>query len=126
MITRSQRTASSEVKDPLVIDIMRSESRVDLNLAIPDALIYFRGHFPGFAVLPGVVQLDWALGFGKRYFPLQDALPEALRVKFRKLIRQGDRVTLSIRYLPARNRIEFVYSNTDGIFSSGQIGFVPP
>jgi 3-hydroxymyristoyl/3-hydroxydecanoyl-(acyl carrier protein) dehydratase len=124
MIMQSERTAGPDVKDPVVIDITRSEGRVDLTLTIPEELVYFRGHFPGFAVLPGVIQLDWALSFGKRYLPLQDASPQTVRVKFRKLIQAGDRVTLGITHLPARNRIEFIYSSMGDVCSSGQIGFL--
>jgi 3-hydroxymyristoyl/3-hydroxydecanoyl-(acyl carrier protein) dehydratase len=37
-------------------------------LRVPPTLEHFRGHFPGFPILPGVVQLDWAVRFGRLHF----------------------------------------------------------
>ena len=40
---------------------------VELDLAIGPELIYFQGHFPGYPVLPGIVQIDWAVQLADQY-----------------------------------------------------------
>jgi 3-hydroxymyristoyl/3-hydroxydecanoyl-(acyl carrier protein) dehydratase len=125
MSTPPAPLADSEIKNPEVISVTRSEDRVELSLLIPATLVYFRGHFPDFPILPGIVQLDWAIQYGKHNFALGPVLPTTIRIKFRKPIRPNHRVTLSLKYLRARNRVEFNYADADGACSSGQIGFEP-
>lgn len=115
----------SEIQHPEVVAVTRSDERVEMSLFIPEALLYFRGHFPGFAILPGVVQLDWAIQYGTRYFAPGAVSPSTIRIKFNKPIRPDHRVRLTLKYEPSRNRIQFDYADADGACSSGQIGFEP-
>jgi 3-hydroxymyristoyl/3-hydroxydecanoyl-(acyl carrier protein) dehydratase len=119
----SAEPAPDEITHPEIIGIARSEDRVELTLMIPDALLYFRCHFPNFAILPGIVQLDWAIQFGRQHYALGAVSPATIRIKFRKPIRPNHRITLSLKYLRARNSLEFNYADADGVCSSGQIGF---
>jgi 3-hydroxymyristoyl/3-hydroxydecanoyl-(acyl carrier protein) dehydratase len=111
-----------EVAEPLLIEVKVAENRAEMSLAIPRELIYFRGHFPAFAVLPGVVQIDWVMIYGRRYLKIGDATAQTLQVKFRKIIRPGDRLTLTIVNEPAHSRMQFSYASTEGTLSSGRIG----
>jgi 3-hydroxymyristoyl/3-hydroxydecanoyl-(acyl carrier protein) dehydratase len=117
--------ANFETRHPEVVGVERADERVELKLIIPESLLYFRGHFPGFALLPGVVQLDWAIQYGRDYFALGDVASDEIRIKFRKPIRRNHRVTLTLKHLPARSSIQFDYTDDDGACSSGQIRFAP-
>jgi 3-hydroxymyristoyl/3-hydroxydecanoyl-(acyl carrier protein) dehydratase len=117
--------ADPEIKEPEIVGVTRSEDRVELSLVVPRALLYFRGHFPNFPILPGIVQLDWAIHYGKLYFSFGAVSPITIRIKFRKPIRPNHRVTLSLNHLRARSSLEFAYSDAEGACSSGQIGFEP-
>jgi 3-hydroxymyristoyl/3-hydroxydecanoyl-(acyl carrier protein) dehydratase len=108
---------------PEILAITQSEGRVELNLLIPEELLYFRGHFPEFALLPGVIQLDWAIKFATQYFALGSVFATTIRIKFNKPIRPNSRLTLRLGYAPSRSSIEFEYADADGGFSSGRIGF---
>jgi 3-hydroxymyristoyl/3-hydroxydecanoyl-(acyl carrier protein) dehydratase len=125
MSTLPAPSADSEIKNPEVISVTSAEDRVELSLLIPGALMYFRGHFPNFPILPGIVQLDWAVQYGRDHFDLGAVSPTTIRIKFRKPIRPNNRVTLSLKHLRARNSVEFTYTDADGACSSGQIGFEP-
>ena len=123
MSAPSERIAESGNQRPEISGVTRSAERVELKLVIPETLLYFRGHFPGFAILPGVVQLHWAIQYGSEYFALEALLPSTIRIKFRKPIRPGHRVTLILKFVASRNSIQFEYTGADGACSSGQIGF---
>ena len=118
-------SADSEIKNPEVISVTRSEDQIALSLMIPATLLYFRGHFPNFPILPGIVQLDWAVQYSREHFDLGAISPTTIRIKFRKPIRPNHRVNLSLKHLRARNSVEFSYTDAEGACSSGQIGFEP-
>jgi 3-hydroxymyristoyl/3-hydroxydecanoyl-(acyl carrier protein) dehydratase len=121
MTAEPQRTAP-DVTEPLLLEATATVNTVALSLAIPHELMYFRGHFPTLAVLPGVVQLDWVMNYGRHYFNLGDVAARTLRIKFRRLIRPGDRLVLTLSYQPPRNQIEFSYADREGVLSSGRMG----
>jgi 3-hydroxymyristoyl/3-hydroxydecanoyl-(acyl carrier protein) dehydratase len=112
----------AEVIEPLLLEVKVATNRVELSLAIPPDLIYFRGHFPNFAILPGVVQIAWVMDFAKRYFPIENAFVETLRIKFRRPLLPDDRLLLTLDYQPLRNQLDFTYAGSKGIASSGRIG----
>jgi 3-hydroxymyristoyl/3-hydroxydecanoyl-(acyl carrier protein) dehydratase len=112
----------AKVIEPVLLEAKIAASRVELSLAISHDLIYFRGHFPNFAILPGVVQIEWVMGYAKRHFPLENVSAGNLRVKFRRPILPGDRLLLTLDYQPLRNQLEFTYAGPTGIASSGRIG----
>ena len=125
MSASSQQSAACEIRHPEIVEVERSEEQAKLKLVVPEALLYFRGHFPGFAILPGVVQLDWAIQYGKQHFALGAVFASTIRIKFRKPIRPNHRLTLSLKYVRSRNSIYFDYADAEGACSSGQIGFAP-
>lgn len=84
----------------------------------------FAGHFPGDPVLPGVVQVDWAIRLaGVALGPL-GAFQGLDRVKFLQPLRPGDPVVL--RLAPAGpGRIGFRYERDGAPASSGTLVFAP-
>ena len=108
--------------EPVLLDEKLALSRVELNLMIPHDLIYFRGHFPNFPILPGTVQIEWAMEYARRYFDLASASVGTLQVKFRRPISPGNRVWLMIEHRVIRHQITFTYGRREGVASSGCIG----
>jgi acyl-CoA synthetase (AMP-forming)/AMP-acid ligase II/3-hydroxymyristoyl/3-hydroxydecanoyl-(acyl carrier protein) dehydratase len=109
---------------PLEPELLRKQ-QVDgewhLALAIPPDLAYFSGHFPQSPVLPGVVQVDWAMNLGQRLLDLPTRFAGMEVLKFQKLIRPGDEVWLTLRFDAERSKLYFTYRNADGACSSGRI-----
>lgn len=65
-------------------------------LSVPADSPYFKGHFPEFALLPGVVQVQWAKDIACRYWNLEVALFGVKALKFMSPIRPDDTVVLKL------------------------------
>src|SRR5277367_2709214 len=101
--------AGQRITEPVLLDEKLALNRVELNLMIPCGLIYFRGHFPNFPILPGIVQIEWAMEYARRYFGLALASVGTLQVKFRQPICPGDHLWLTLEHHVTRHQIAFTY-----------------
>lgn len=91
-----------------------------LQLQLPADLVYFDGHFPPAPVLPGAVQIAWALQLAAPRLGTSTSCRELEALKFQQLLQPGDRVTLSLR-LDARGKLHFSYRRGDIAYSSGRL-----
>lgn len=108
--------------EPVVLNARRKEDcGVELSLLLPEMLLYFRGHFPGFAILPGVVQVDWAMLLARRYLAMPTGAARTMRVKFARPIRPGADLTLTLDYNRASKMLHFEYRDRVYIYGSGRI-----
>ncbi|WP_313338900.1 acyl-CoA synthetase family protein [Stutzerimonas nitrititolerans] len=93
-----------------------------LELGVPVDLAHFSGHFPQTPVLPGVVQIDWAISLARQ---LIENLPPRFQgmevLKFQQLARPDDRLQLTLRFDAQRSKLHFSYRNGDAPCSSGRI-----
>ena len=60
-----------------------------------------RGHFPGAPVVPGVVQIKWAIALAQRYLAIGGGFAGMENVKFQRAMTPGSRVTLTLEYAAA-------------------------
>lgn len=111
---------------PVEVAVASSDARCQLTLYVPASLFWFRGHFPSFPILPGVVQLDWAITYGRLYFALGMATVAAMQMKFRRPVRPETRLTLALAHQAERHRLTFEYADAEGAYSSGQLSFATP
>jgi 3-hydroxymyristoyl/3-hydroxydecanoyl-(acyl carrier protein) dehydratase len=110
-------------RDALLLDEQRRDGVWTLTLRVPLDLAYFLGHFPQAPVLPGAVQIAWALAFAATRLdtPPRCHVMEALR--FQQLLRPGDRVDLTLHGDKARNTLHFAYRHGDKVYSSGRLAW---
>jgi acyl-coenzyme A synthetase/AMP-(fatty) acid ligase len=92
-----------------------------LELEVPLDLAHFTGHFPQTPVLPGVVQIDWALAIAQELMALPPRFAGMEVLKFQQLARPGDRLQLTLRFDAERGKLYFAYQNGDKACSSGRI-----
>ena len=95
--------------------------RVVLSLAAPADHPAFDGHFPGQPVLPGVVQLDWAMRLAAERFHLSQRAARDFQVKYRRIIQPGAALSLSLGIDRAKGRLSFEYRLGDDAASTGRI-----
>jgi hypothetical protein len=108
-------------KAPEVLEQVVVDGEWSLQLAVPPDLAYFSGHFPTAPVLPGVVQVEWALNLGQQFMNLPGRFAGMEVLKFQQLVRPGDEVQLHLRYDAARAKLYFAYRNEAATCSSGRV-----
>lgn len=109
------------VRIPQITALRASADGVEIDLAIGADLLWFQGHFPNFPILPGVVQLDWALDFARRHLHLEIPAARQFQVKYKAGIFPGDRVVLKLSHLPQKKRLAFEYMRDGAVCSSGHV-----
>ena len=85
----------------------------------------FDGHFPGQPILPGVVQVDWALRLGAEAFGPFGAFLGLEQLKFQAVIVPGEALDLQLAWDAAAGELGFTYSGAAGKKSSGFARFRP-
>jgi 3-hydroxymyristoyl/3-hydroxydecanoyl-(acyl carrier protein) dehydratase len=108
-------------KMPQVLEQIEADGEWSLQLAVPPDLACFSGHFPKTPVLPGVVQIDWALSLGRQLLPLPEKFAGMEVLKFQQLMRPADLVQLHLRFDSERGKLYFTYRNDTATCSSGRI-----
>ncbi|CAI8923407.1 Acyl-coenzyme A synthetase/AMP-(Fatty) acid ligase [Pseudomonas sp. IT-347P] len=108
-------------KTPEVLEQLETAGEWSLQLSVPPDLAYFSGHFPKAPVLPGVVQVEWALNLGRQLLNLTGPFAGMEVLKFQQLVRPGDEVQLHLRFDPERRKLYFAYRNDTATCSSGRI-----
>lgn len=99
-------------------DAQSAEVLLDLT---PD-LLWFEGHFPDFPILPGIAQVHLAVKWAEHLFGWTPPSAKLTRLKFRHVLRPGDKVRLKIARDPALNRLKFAFHLEDVIASEGYVG----
>ena len=107
--------------EPVILAERVDPPVAELVLTIPPDLRYLRGHFPDAPVLPGVVQLAWALELAKRFLGVAGAVHGIEALKFRQVIEPRARVTLTLTYAENTGKLHFSYESDRGPHSSGRI-----
>jgi 3-hydroxymyristoyl/3-hydroxydecanoyl-(acyl carrier protein) dehydratase len=106
---------------PEIDHVEHSEDTLTLSLTIPDTIHYFEGHFPQASILPGVVQVHWALYYLNQYFNMQVNDYKSVDVlKFQIVIKPSSQIKLCIKKLND-NKFSFNYSSENGNHSSGRV-----
>jgi predicted hotdog family 3-hydroxylacyl-ACP dehydratase len=78
------------------LDLRRVGSRVHARGRVPEDLPQLQGHFPGRPVLPGIVQLQWALDVAREQLGVTGA-PSALEaLKFRRPLLPAEEFELRV------------------------------
>jgi 3-hydroxymyristoyl/3-hydroxydecanoyl-(acyl carrier protein) dehydratase len=108
--------------DPIVLDTrVQTATGAEIDLAVPHDLRYFRGHFPGAPIVPGVVQIKWAVLFARRLFEVGGAFAGMKAVKFLEVMQPGTTATLKLDYSRASGELRFSFESGQARYSTGRL-----
>jgi acyl-coenzyme A synthetase/AMP-(fatty) acid ligase len=95
-------------------------------LHVPRTLVHFAGHFPGLPILPGVVQVDWAVRLAAAQVPAATNVASIDRLKFMAPVPPGAQLKLTLVHDASRQRIQFTYRLGERNCASGVIVYREP
>ncbi len=100
------------------------KERHEVAVEVPADYGWFEGHFPGYPILAGAVQLkELVLPAAKRAFPELDAVREMSRIKFTGRIVPGDRVTVVVERELGQPVVDFEVRKAKALCSAGRLAF---
>jgi 3-hydroxymyristoyl/3-hydroxydecanoyl-(acyl carrier protein) dehydratase len=102
---------------------MKDAERAVFELTVPRDLLYFDGHFASVPILPGVVQVDWVILYGRQCFDLPPVFRGLHALKFHRVIPPESPFTLELVHEPAKSCLSFNITSPAGHHASGRVLF---
>jgi acyl-CoA synthetase (AMP-forming)/AMP-acid ligase II len=109
---------------PVVLSHQSGAEEV-FSLGLPETHLVFQGHFQDNPILPGVVQVDWAIRLGQQAFGELGSFQAVTHLKFIGIIRPNEPLELRLTLDPDRVRMAFQYFVPSGRKASGVVVFTP-
>lgn len=94
----------------------------ELSLLFPSDLEIFKGHFPGFAITPGVVLIHSVVTISKEAFDIQGGL-EIPNMKFMSPISPDIKINLNLNWDLKRRVVLFKFYISQKVFAKGDLKF---
>ena len=114
-------TTTRRPRLPQLRELERQAQRVLLEVTAPASLLYFDGHFDVAPILPGVVQVDWAIHYGRQYFKLPTQFRGINALKFQQVIHPDTPVQLELVHDTIKGSLQFRYLSEAGQHASGRV-----
>ena len=121
--TSSALTALFDPRALQFIETTKTDRTVDYLLTVPGSLPFFQGHFPNFAILPGLTQIQWAVELARTGFPLPPYFAGIANLKFMKPIFPGSRVTATLSLAEDGQSVSFTYTSEGTCHAKGKLLF---
>ncbi len=106
---------------PNVIKDIRIPAGIELELFVSTDLEAFDGHFDSMPIIPGVVQIQWAIDFAKIYMGENEGFEVSCleKLKFQHVIQPDSYINLKLEVTD--NKLSFALSSDKKKYSSGRI-----
>ena len=98
-------------------------NQTELDLLVESDNPWFQGHFPAQPILPGVVQIGWAVHYANRLLGFKRELHQLEHVKFKRPILPGARLNLCLTSEPLTGRVRYQYRDALHAYASGTLDF---
>ncbi len=110
----------SKVAEPVAKNIIKTDKSWAADLVFLDDAEYFKGHFDGYPILPGVIQLHFVMRFIRLFFGTDARAYDISKLKFSNLILPNTTVHFELNKC-GDNEFSFSYENGDIKYSAGKI-----
>lgn len=105
---------------PRIVAEQRDDERITRTLEIPADLAGIEGHFEGYPVVPGVMQIGWALEAAAELLGAPPRVRQLDGVKFPALLRPESRVELEVVLDDGGERLRFTLRTGDETTATGR------
>lgn len=102
---------------PVLLDRTFGENNIIYKIFFYNQCNFFKGHFPDFKLVPGVLQLYLAKEFANIHFGLELGQGQWKRIKFSNIIKPDSIVNLKLEY--NRKQVTYEFYAEDKKYSSG-------
>jgi len=111
---------------PDVLSKLQTDDATMVELDIDPRLQAFEGHFDSFPIVPGVIQIQWALHFFQQIFHSESSaivwrINKVTALKFQHVIAPHSKVNLHLSFDEAKCCLTFKFSNEEHTYSSGKL-----
>jgi hypothetical protein len=122
--SETEARCSEPVRGPLVTGLqLRGASGLECGVRVPYDLAIFDGHFPTIPIVPGVVQVDWAVGLARARLRIGGRFNGITATKFRRLVQPGMNLALTLEHRRESGELRFEYRLGDVMASCGRVFF---
>ena len=120
----AEARCSEPVRSPFITGLQRLGARgLGCGVSVPYDLAIFGGHFPTIPILPGVVQVDWAVNLARTNLQVGGRFKGITATKFRRLVQPGMNLALTLEHRPESRELRFEYLLGDALASTGRVLF---
>ena len=88
---------------------------------VPLDLAYFGGHFQQFPLVPGAIEIHWAVSLAKKFYSENWQIERIENLKFQQFIRPNDLITIRLAEDKIKNKIQFQISVGEKNCAGGRI-----
>jgi 3-hydroxymyristoyl/3-hydroxydecanoyl-(acyl carrier protein) dehydratase len=110
---------------PIVSDVAPDPGAgsLDCRLRVPYDMAIFRGHFPSAPIVPGVLQVGWAVELACAYGLADGPMTGIAAAKFRRVLRPGMCLVARLERGPRPGQVHFRYTGGHAVVSTGRLQF---
>ena len=111
---------NSSVVEPIMRNATKTQEQFSADLTFLGDSAYFSGHFPGWPILPGVIQLNFVFLYIRQFFNIDVSEFDIIKLKFSSLILPDCTTHFELKRL-SETEFSFCYSQKENICSAGKI-----
>jgi 3-hydroxymyristoyl/3-hydroxydecanoyl-(acyl carrier protein) dehydratase len=110
---------------PIVTDVAPDPGAgtLDCRLRVPYDMGIFRGHFPSAPIVPGVMQVGWAVELARAHGLADGPMTGIAGAKFRRVLRPGMCLDARLERGPRRGLVHFRYACGETVVATGRLQF---
>ena len=110
---------------PFVSDVVSGSGGGGLvcQLRVPYDMAIFRGHFPSAPIVPGVMQVGWAVELARAHGLADGPLTGIGAAKFRRVVRPGMCLAARLERGARPGQVHFRYACGDTVVATGRLQF---